>query len=182
MGCCAIVVVFVLVNALAYADARAVERRTHLIVDNMLASIALVSRMAWDVAQQRLLIDDHIFASDLHDMAAVQRQIDRLRDDLVATAHAYEPLATLPDERETWERVQLEGIALRDPIDHVLRLSRENKDAEARREMMAISSNFASMNGEAKTLVAINRTAAQRSAGAIRAANVRPCSCSQASR
>jgi signal transduction histidine kinase len=163
------VVVFALASVVAIVDANAVGRALRELTLNMLAGIELVSTLAVDVDQERLLVDAHIFEKRAVDMEATERRIAVTRADFERAARAYDLIATLPGEREAWLRLREDAGALESPITHVLALSRLNHDEEARSAMTALEPQFDALSRDVAALVALNHAAAERTAAGIRA-------------
>ena len=167
LACGAIIAIFVLVNVFAIVRARRSQARTREIIENMLASVAMVSRMADDVDDERLLIDEHIFEKRSSNMAILEKRIDWVLADYMAAARVYDPITTLPQEHETWVQVQREVASIQEPIRHALSLSRANADDEAQAEMAALSDRFEAIDRDTSTLVAINEAGARNSVAVI---------------
>jgi len=123
---------FALINLVAFYEMRSVKTTNRLLLEDMLSSVERVDQLARDVDQKRLLIYAHVFENDTQDMRRVEGKIAEVDADFAATAHAYEPIATLPGEHETWETLQAQVVAVHKPIERVMELSRRNQDAEAR--------------------------------------------------
>jgi signal transduction histidine kinase len=133
------------------------------IVENMLTSVRLVSQLQSAVEKRRILIDDHIFATKRDVMASIEGELDTLDKHIDTTMHAYDPWASLPGERASWNRSRAELEALNAPVGRALTLSRENRDVEARTVMNGIASQFALVDQDFDQLISINDTAANES-------------------
>ena len=164
-----IAVVFLLANLAAMVRARDIQSRTHLIVENMLTSVALVTHMQRDVDHERLLVDAHIFEKTAVDLRRIEGQIDATEASFDADARAYDPLATLPGERAAWQKAQGDVLSARAPIAEVLALSRQGRDDEARRAMAALDGRFEEISVDVAELVRINRTEADEQVRCIAA-------------
>jgi len=164
-----IILLFVLVDLVAFVDARHVQVSSRTIADNMLASIQLVSVIRHDLARKRLLLDAHIFEKEAVDMARIDREIAAIDDDFAAAARAYEPISTFPDERAEWAALQTDVARLREPMGRVLELSRENRDIEARKKLMALQGPFEQIDRAAGRLIDVNHFEADRTVAEIRA-------------
>ncbi len=164
-----VILVFTLVGlaalaATAFASNRtlALENHSREIVDNALTSVRLVDRIDHDVSQRRILLDRHIYATDPHSMADIESELLRTEADLSATKRAYEPWATYPGERETWEKVKALDDETKAPIERALELSRANRDAEARAVLMSTTDRLAELRANLNQLVVINDQAANQ--------------------
>ena len=133
------------------------------IVENMLTSVRLVSQLQSAVEKRRILIDDHIFATKRDVMASIEGELDTLDKQIDTTMHAYDPWASLPDERASWNRSRAELEALNDPVGHALTLSRENRDVEARVVMNGIATQFGLVDQDFDQLIGINDSSANES-------------------
>jgi signal transduction histidine kinase len=155
---------FVVTNVLVLYRAREIRRATQDIVENMLRSVELVGRMRLDVSRERRLIDEHILESETVGRARVEAEIAQSRDDFKRTAAAYGPLASEPEERIVWQRLQAAVDALDGPIAHALDLSRQDRDVEARAALRMMESQFQLISDDADALIGINGEQAQRHA------------------
>ncbi len=159
-GFSAILLVFVIVNATATVRIEELRRARDVIVGNMLASVTLVARMAHDLDEKRNLLNNHIVETTAPGMARVERQIAAVDEDFRAAKAAYDPLATLPEEHETWERLQGHVSALEPLIDQTLALSRRNLNAQARAQLMGLMERFTEIDSETAALIRINNDGA----------------------
>src|SRR5579871_3474862 len=125
----------VLGTASMLIQARALQAGARDIVQNMLTSVRLVGELGISLERRRVLVDDHIFSSRPAERASIEAQLGAVDARIAAVSRAYDPWATLRDERLTWERTRSDLAALDQPIARALSLSRQNRDLEARREM-----------------------------------------------
>src|SRR5262245_25784369 len=158
---------FVLGNLLALASARRTEAANRQISEDTLVGIADVSRIVHDIDLIRLLINNHIFETSPQQMDPLERRIRQVDANLSGVAQEYEPLATSPGEREAWESLWSDVGELRQPVNHVLELSRANRDLEAREAMAPIEKNFDVINQQAEQLLRLNRIEARTAAAEI---------------
>ncbi len=158
----AIGVVLVAMSLVALHRARTVHRSSRSVVTGTLASVEMVSQLAREIDQQRLLIDQHIFERRLGDMQRVEQRLGEVEAAFAATARAYDRLPPGPAERATWENLERAVDALHAPLDHVLALSRRNFDVEARAAMIPLDAQYAQISAETAELIRINRTEADR--------------------
>jgi signal transduction histidine kinase len=158
---------FLLVNLIAMVSMRAAETSDRVVLDNMLTSIELVSRIARDVDQKRLAIDAHILTSLPDERQILEERIVALDADFVRAAQAYEPLVTLQGEAESWARLKAGLGRLDEPTARVLHLSRTDHDLEARALLDTLVDTFDSINSGADALVRINREGAYERAATV---------------
>jgi len=153
-----IIVVFSLGNLISLFTMRANQTKNRLIVEKMLASIDLLSRLERDFSRKRLLVNVHIFEKQRSDMENIERQISEVDADFAAAADAYGAITGETDERESWEELQAELTALQPDLSRVIQLSRENMDVEARGAMHAIEKRFETVDQAIERLIDANRT------------------------
>ncbi len=150
----------VIVTISTLVQVRALQTTARDIVRNMLASVRLVGQLGMLLERRRILVDDHIFASDSAERASLEAQLATVDAQIVATSRAYDPWANLPNERATWNRTRADLTVLDWPIARALALSRQNRDADARREMQLVSEQFAAVGHDCDQLISINDRAA----------------------
>ncbi len=138
------------------------QRETHLIVEDMLASVELVSRMGRDIGRERRLIDAHILQADPLGMSEIEGELGEVRSDLVKAAISYEPLVTLPGERAAWERLRSREQAMELKIANLLAISRDNDDVRARAGLYELEPRFQEIAEDVDDLIQINREGAER--------------------
>jgi signal transduction histidine kinase len=154
-----------LITLLAIVQARRLEGGAREIAANMLTSVRLLGRLDNQLQKRRILVDDHIFSKDASEMAAIETKISAVDNDVAATIRAYERWVTLPGEAGIWKRTRADLAALVAPTVQVLDLSRRNEDVEARHEMDQVSTQWASVEQDLDTLIAINNRGARDSLG-----------------
>jgi signal transduction histidine kinase len=157
-----IAALFGLTNVAALMQMRQVRAQTDRIVGNTLRSIELVSRMGRDLDRQRLLVDEHIFEHERVSMARVEAQLAERQRDFADAARAYEPLALLPAEATRWRHIDAGVTTLRAPLEAALVLSRENRDADARRAMYDLDSRFDAIDGDISALIQLDHESADQ--------------------
>ena len=138
------------------------QRETHLIVEDMLASVELVSRMGRDIGRERRLIDAHILQADPLGMSKIEGELGEVRSDLVKAAISYEPLVTLQGERAAWERLRSREQAMELKIANLLAISRDNDDVRARAGLYELEPRFREIAEDVDDLIQINREEAER--------------------
>jgi signal transduction histidine kinase len=144
-----------------------IRSETDAIAGDMLTSIQLVSRMRRDMEQVRILAEAHVLQHEPAAMAVNDTEIQRFRDDFVATAQAYEPLTWKSgalDEQKTWARVKALAVEVAPPLDSMLAQSSANRDAEARQAFMDMSGKFDEMLRGLLSLIDMSRVAVKDSA------------------
>jgi signal transduction histidine kinase len=168
LGIAGIALALLLTDLIALGRARRVQSSSRLIVDNMLTSIELVSRVARDIDQKRLLVEAHIFEHESVSMAHIEREIIAMDADYASTARLYEPLSTLPGERGAWDRLQADVATIKAPIASAIELSRQDRDPEARAVMIRLKDRFDAINRDASALIDLNHAGADQAAMVIR--------------
>jgi two-component system, OmpR family, sensor kinase len=151
-----IVVGVVIVTISTLIQVRALQVNARDIVENMLTSVRLVGQLDSAVQRRRILVGDHIFASEQGEMARIEAELMKVDVQIAATTRAYDPWATLPDERATWDRTRTDLAELDAPIARAIALSRKNRDFEARREMQLVREQFVGVGRDFDQLIAIN--------------------------
>jgi signal transduction histidine kinase len=147
----------ILVSTLfALAETRELQDRTRTIVGTMMSSEDVLGRVDRLIERRRILVDDHIFAKDLPEMARLEVQIGSVDRDLSVAIHDFEPWANLPGERAVWDKARTALAALDEPMAEAIALSRVNKDEEARRTMDRAAGRFEEINHDLDELGDLN--------------------------
>ena len=103
------------------------------VYEDSLTSLEQVMRIARDIDQQRILVDDHILESEPSGIVQVENQLSQVATDLYAAERVYGPLVELPNEDATWRQASvLMAHHERGVGETLLVLSRQNNDREAR--------------------------------------------------
>jgi hypothetical protein len=97
-----IAALLVVSQILGYVQWRTAQDTVAAIEGTALVSIRLIGRMSSDFQRERILIDRHIFEHEAAQMAAIERQLAAAKDDFVAAAREYAPLATFDGESVAW--------------------------------------------------------------------------------
>jgi signal transduction histidine kinase len=158
---------FFVINLVALVEMRGVEAGNRDIVSNALTSVEDLARMTNDLSQARLLVDEHIFEKSGLDMTRLESKIAGLDQDFDRTAQSYEPLATLPGEIQQWFRLRQLVNANRASLGQVLALSRQNRDEDAARGMLALRNSYDEVAQISLQLLKVNRGEADRAAATI---------------
>ena len=144
------------------------ELRAQRLYGDSLTSLEQVTRIARDIDQQRILVDDHILESEPSGMVEVENQLSQVATDLHTAERDYGPLVELPNEASTWQQAQVLIAHHEKGIDETLVLSRQNNDREARAKMTAVLGEFSQLNQKISELMTINRAGADRAIARIR--------------
>jgi signal transduction histidine kinase len=158
----------VILAAFGFADyavvskLRSIRGETRRIVQDMLASVELVSRIGRDMDIERRALYRHILESDVSSMSKIEAEIEAARKDFALASAAYEPIITLPGERAAWDRLNEAVQALQFPITELLALSRANNDREARQRFRLLEPRYEEISQQVLTLIRINRAGAER--------------------
>jgi signal transduction histidine kinase len=156
----AIAGVFAVAIALALHQKHVVEAKNRQIVESMLDSVELVTRLARDVDMKRLLVDNHIFQKAESEMAWVEARIAHVDADFASAVGAYKPYTNHGAERVLWEDLRAQVDAIGPPIAHALALSRQNHDVEAGTLLASLEGRFDAIAARATALVRIDRAEA----------------------
>jgi signal transduction histidine kinase len=159
---------FVLGNLAVLITGQRVAAVNRDLVKNAILSIDNLNGVIRDLDQKRLLVDAHIFESKPEEMEALEIRIAQTDADQDKFARAFEPLAK-SREHALWEKVWDEVVALRQPVQKALDLSRSNRDTEARARMLMIEKRFDGVNEDVSELIGINREASHHSVDQIHA-------------
>ena len=143
------------------------EVRAQRLYENSLTSIEQVTRIARDIAQQRILADDHILESQPSGKAQVEHQLSRVATDLHEAESAYGSLTELPTEAATWQNAQGLMTRFEKAMDAALALSREHNDRQARAKMTAALGEYSDLDRTIAELIAINRSGANQAIARI---------------
>jgi signal transduction histidine kinase len=149
-----------LATLFAILQTRRLEANARDVVDNMLTSVHMLGQLESEVERRRILVDDHIFAANRAERDDVEAQLAAVDRRVERAMRTYDPWATLPGERATWERTRADLMTLDAPIARALVLSRDNRDAEAHGEMQRIGAQFLLIDRDFDELIAVNDQAA----------------------
>ncbi|HEX7836095.1 MAG TPA: ATP-binding protein [Kofleriaceae bacterium] len=147
----------------AFFQWRTAQTTVTAIQGNAAESIRLIGRMGFDVQQERILLDRHIFENEAARMAEIQAQIDTIRADYAAAAREYAPLAMFENEAPAWFSLTGDVATAEQQTTAALDLSRTNRDVEAMEVLIAAEPVFDAVSRGVKALIAINQAAADRS-------------------
>jgi C4-dicarboxylate-specific signal transduction histidine kinase len=157
-----IVAGFAASNIVSIAEMRRLQAANRGVIENAILSVEDVSHLVRDIDQKRLLVDAHIFEKAAQDMEILERRIAEVDADVERTSRLYEQLATFPGEHEKWAELRFTLASLRQPIEHVLTLSRQDRDVEARAAMAGIEPALDAVSRDADRLIQLNRDASDR--------------------
>jgi signal transduction histidine kinase len=155
----------------ASAQTMTLQKGTREIVQNMFNSVRLLGDLARRLDERQLLVERHIVAATPAEMGALDGRIAAADRRVSDAMRRYEPWATLPTEREAWDRTRRHLALLDQPIARALTLSRRNADVAARREMASVDGLFESVDQDVDELIGINNSAAN--AGLVRYEQIR---------
>lgn len=147
----------------ASAQTMTLQKGTREIVQNMFNSVRLLGDLARRIDERQLLIERHIVATTPSEMSALDVRIAAADRKVSDSMRAYEPWATLPMEKEVWDRTRRHLAMLDEPIARALGFSRRNADAAARREMASVDGLFEGVDQDVDELIGINNSAANAS-------------------
>ena len=144
------------------------EVRAQRLYEDSLTSLERVTRIARDIDQQRILVDDHILESEPSGMVEIENQLSQVATDLHAAERDYGPLVELPNEESTWQQAKVLIAHHEKGVDETLVLSRQNNDRGARAKMTAVLGEFPQLNQKISELMTINRAGADQAMARIR--------------
>jgi signal transduction histidine kinase len=139
----------------AFVQTRDLQTGTRTIVNHMTSRTHLLERVDHLVERRRILVDDHIFDKDVGIALKLEAEIGAIDRELSIAMHDYEPWATLPGERATWDRARQSLAALDEPMAQAIALSRVNHDDEARAVMDKVAGRYEEISGDLDELAAI---------------------------
>jgi signal transduction histidine kinase len=145
------------------------QREAQDLFANSLASIVEVARIARDVDQQRIVVDNHVFEKEATDMAADEQRLARITHDIQSAKVTYHPLTELPNEAQIWRAAQTSLDRFEAIVVAVVELSRKNRDDEARALMTTALGDYASLNHQLGNLIQLNRAGAFDAIDRVRA-------------
>jgi signal transduction histidine kinase len=155
-----IAVLLAISQVVAYLQWHATDAEVDVIEDNALASVRLVDRMGYDIQHERILIDRHIFEHDPARIAAVETEIAAARADYAVAARSYAPLATFEREATAWLTLLQDVVIVERQTAAALAASRDNRDEEAARLLVAAEPAFDAVSRDVAALVDINQAEA----------------------
>lgn len=163
LGLVAIAALFVLQGVLGSLFARGTDTRTRALVENALDSIEQLSRIVYDVDQQRIALvrREYLIGGDTAAFGQLADELSNRDHDLEHAARAYEPLAVLPRERDLWQTAR--GLLDQYRAD-VLGLSHPLPSAAATARIAAAVRDYDELHHELVDLMQLNRAGA---AGAL---------------
>jgi signal transduction histidine kinase len=149
LGFGAIIFVLVGTTVLAVSEHRKIRGEVKSIVDDSLTSVRLIGRLRQDVGRHHLMLLQYLTDSSPAAKRAQEEALAQLDADLVSAMRAYESHTTLPGERDAWERLRNDVIAVHDRSANILELARQNQNERAR----------AMLDAQAELYIAIRRDA-----------------------
>ncbi len=161
LGLAVIAVIFLAEDGLGALLTRSANADAREIYATSLSSVEQVSRIARGLDQERVLVNDHIFASDAGNMAAIERRLSAVAVKLHQYESDYVPLVRLPNEAGLWRDAQGLKSRFDAEIASVLALSRENQDVEARVRMVAAQKTYADLDSKLVALIRLNLAGAR---------------------
>ena len=111
---------------------------------NVLPSVRYAGELRGNIIDVRVSVLNHILYLDLAKMQAEEKALAAKSDLVTQAARSYEPLISLPGEREHFGKFQTSWAAYRSAVEKVLVLSREG------RKDLALSENITSVRPQIK--------------------------------
>src|SRR5687768_11874632 len=104
------------------------------IADNWLPSVHAISNLNTNTSDHRLVLAQHVLSTSDTDKSKYEAEIAKLMESIRQHESVYEPLMTLK-EKELWKAFKKNWAVYLGQHDAVLRLSRANKQEEARAQL-----------------------------------------------
>ncbi len=139
---------------------RTTEATSRRLEQDSIRSVELLARVAHDVDRERILIDDHIAASDGVPTSAIERELAAVAADLELAMKTYATLVELSKAAPQWQRAQALASRYQAAVRAALELSRANLDADARAKMFEARADYADLARTLTALLELNRSAA----------------------
>ena len=152
------------IQVLQYFQGRDTQRAIELIQTKPFVNTRVISRLAFDVQREQVLLAYHIFENSPHEMSALERRLAELRADHAETTRAYTPDPMPSDEAMIWYQLQQDIAVLQAQDDRTIAISRTNDDAAARLGMLATRTLFGAVERRAAALVSLNQHSVDRTA------------------
>lgn len=130
-GFSAIIVIALILGGFAYVQFGVVNKSTTKVGEDSLPSVYLVGQIQNNVNKSMVLLMQHVFSSDKDEMAAMELDIQALRNNNSNVFISYEKLVNSDKERELLETIKNDRTAYWSAFDDVLKLSRQAKNKEA---------------------------------------------------
>jgi signal transduction histidine kinase len=133
------------------------------IVGETLTHLRSLGRLANQVEKRRILVDDHILATDEAEMATLEAQLRGVEQRVRQTIEEYDPWPASPEERELWARTRRDLARLDPPVAHAVDLSRANRTIAARMVMQEAAKTFDAVANDFDGLIELNDRGASAS-------------------
>jgi signal transduction histidine kinase len=145
------------------------DAESRLTLTTSLESVREVSRIAHDVDEQRVLVNEHILEKDESTMSAVEARLADVTADIRRTSRRYAPLVRLPNERKLWVEVQTLQTRVERRIADVLALSRQNENTAARARLVEGQKDHMELDSKLVDLIQLNLGGASQTIERVRA-------------
>ncbi len=133
-----------------------------------LASVEQVSRIAHDIDEERILVNEHILESDPAGMAPIESRLADLRRDAREARQHYHPAVLLSGEGALWAQAQRLNARFEARLDDVLALSHADQDGEARARLAAGQKEQIDLDSKLVDLIHMNLMGANRAMQGVR--------------
>jgi signal transduction histidine kinase len=150
-----------------HLEARQTADGLVLIQNDVMGSVEQVHRVESDIQRERILISRHIFELRYSDMLSLEHQIAIIRRDYLEVAGAHSQVAATPEASALWLHLLSDALSLHDAAVPAIELSRENRNDDAAKEVVALDPVFERIHDEAVKLVAINSATADDTVSAV---------------
>ncbi len=153
--------VFLVEEGLATLLTRSSRTLAGNLYSTSLASVEQVTRIAHDVDEERLLVNNYLLDKDRVTVAETESQLAKLAAQIQRHEKAYAPLIDLPHEAEIWQQAQSIEARVHREIATVLDRSRNDRDAEARQLLGAVQRDHMDLDGRLVELMQLNLAGAR---------------------
>jgi signal transduction histidine kinase len=157
-----IAVSLLLSQVLGYLQWNTAQRAAAAIESHAVTSVRLIERMSFDLQRERILIDRHIFEHEPPQMAAIEQQIAKVKDNCADAAREYTRMASFGGDPSAWFGL-LRDIALAErQAVAALKWSRGDRDAEAVQILIAAEPAFETVSRDVQGMIDRNQRASDR--------------------
>src|SRR5262249_39974703 len=126
---------------------------TRSALENSRMSMELLSSLRGDLREERRLVDWHIREQQADDMRRLEGEIAQLEQTVKANSSACDVVAMARGERASWVVMKRKLDHLRDGMNPVIELSRQNRDVEANSQARALHDEFDDVDNDAKEML-----------------------------
>jgi signal transduction histidine kinase len=159
---------FILSILVSIYEMRRTQAEVSLLVERVLGSVELASRLSHDIDRERLLFNAHVVETEPASKERIESELAHAEARIGSTSRAYEPTILGDAELATWQKLQAQIAAVRPMALRAIDLSRQNRNAQARAALNAVAAEYDDVDRTLDALVRINLDQADRQVGNIR--------------